>query len=137
MYCLQNRSGSCRSRWTQLSLQRISIVHDDATFSATLRANVLTIHSTSAGLQLSAQVIATDWGIDVTTAARTINTKIQRHIPTVLHSTLFWNTTSRRHNKCAYLQHQLVGTEHFPCQRNCKHIRDCPLCSNRRGHQTQ
>ena len=32
--------------------KQISIVHDDATFSATLRANVLSIHSASAGSQL-------------------------------------------------------------------------------------
>jgi hypothetical protein len=57
-----------------LSLQQILIVHDDAAFSALLQVNILSIPSAPAGSQLSAQVLAANWGINVKTAARTIET---------------------------------------------------------------
>lgn len=112
---------------TLLSLQQISTVHDNAMLlHATMRTNVSTIRSTST----SGQVLATNWRIDVKTAARTVKATTQRGIVrTVLHptlscrfrtndrqlrsyrqlaidcftDTLFSNTTSRRNKKCAQI----------------------------------
>ena len=112
----------------QLALKQISTVHDDAALCDTMRANISTVRSASAGPQLTPQVLATNWGIDVRTAARTVQATTQRGIRTVLHptlsrrfrtndrqlryrrlpidcftDTLFSNTTSRRNNKCAQI----------------------------------
>jgi hypothetical protein len=88
-----------------------------------------TVRSTSAGAQLTPQVLVTNWGINLRTAARTVQATTQRGIRTVLHptlsrrfrtndrqqryrrrlpidcftDTLFSNTTSRRNNKCAQI----------------------------------
>ncbi|KAI2507229.1 hypothetical protein MHU86_7186 [Fragilaria crotonensis] len=114
---------------TLLSLQQqISTVHDDATLHATMRTNISSIRSTTTSGQLTPQVLATNWGIDVKTAARTVKATTQRGIRTVLHptlsrrfrtndrqlryrrlpincftDTLFSNTTSRRNNRCAQI----------------------------------
>ena len=119
---------------TQLSLQQISIVHDNTTLYATMRANVSIIHSRAGDSHLTPQVLVTNWGIDVKTAARTVKATTQRGIRTVLHptlsrhfrtndwqlryrrlpidcftDTLFSNTTSRRNNKCAQIFTTLDG----------------------------
>ncbi len=108
----------------QLSLQQISIVHDNAMLCETMRANISTVRLSSSGPQLTPQVLATNWGI-IKTAAQTVKATTQRGIRTVLHptlsrrfrtnnrqlryrrlpidcftDTLFSNTTSRRNNKC-------------------------------------
>jgi hypothetical protein len=122
---LLDASGSDR---VQLALKQISTIHDDAALCDTMQANISTVRSASAGPQLTPQVLATNWGIDVRTAARTVQATTQRGICTVLHptlscrfrandrqlryrrlpidcftDTLFSNTTSRRNNKCAQI----------------------------------
>ena len=122
---LLDASGSDR---VQLALKQISTAHDDAALCDTMQANISTVRSASAGPQLTPQVLATNWGIDVRTAARTVQATTQRGIRTVLHptlsrrfrtndrqlryrrlpidcftDTLFSNTTSRRNNKCAQI----------------------------------
>ena len=112
----------------QLALKQISTAHDDAALCDTMRANIATVRSASAGPQLTPQVLATNWGINLRTAARTVQATTQRGIRTVLHptlsrrfrtndrqlryrrlpidcftDTLFSNTTSRRNNKCAQI----------------------------------
>ena len=71
-----------------LSLNKISIVHDDYAFARSLHANVSAIHSTSAGPGLTPQVLAANWGINLRSATRTVNVTTQRGIRTVLHPTL-------------------------------------------------
>jgi hypothetical protein len=113
---------------TLLSLQQISTVHNDAMLHFTRRTNISAIRSTIASGQLTPQVLATNWGIDVKTAARTVKATTQRGIRTVLHptlsrrfrtndrqlryrrlpidcftDTLFSNITSRRNNRCAQI----------------------------------
>lgn len=122
---LLDASGSDR---VQLALKQISTAHDDAALCDTMQASISTVRSASAGPQLTPQVLATNWGIDVRTAARTVQATTQRGIRTVLHptlsrrfrtndrqlryrrlpidcftDTLFSNTTSRRNNKCAQI----------------------------------
>jgi hypothetical protein len=76
------------SNGVQLALKQISTVRDDALFCDTMRANILTVRSVSAGPQLTPQVLATNWGTDVRRAARTVQATTQRVIRTVLHPTL-------------------------------------------------
>ncbi len=112
----------------QLSQQQISIVHDDAMLYETMQANISTVRLASSGPQLTPQVLATNWGMDLKTAAQTVKATTQRGIRTVLYptlsrrfrtndrqlryrqlpidwftDTLFSNTTSRRNNKCAQI----------------------------------
>ena len=64
----------------QLSLQQISIVHDDAMLYETMQANISTVRLASSGPQLTPQVLATKWGIDLKTAAQTVKVTTQRGI---------------------------------------------------------
>jgi hypothetical protein len=65
-----------------------STVHDDAVLCDTMRANISTVRSASAGPQLTPQILATNWGIDVRTAARTVQATTQRGIQAVHHPML-------------------------------------------------
>ncbi len=56
----------------QLALKQILSINDDAALCDTMQANISTVCSASAGPQLTPQVLATNWGIDVRTAARTV-----------------------------------------------------------------
>jgi hypothetical protein len=72
----------------QLTLKQISTIHDDAAFCTTMQTNIATVRSASAGPHLTPQVLATNWGIDMRTATRTVQATTQRGIRTVLHPTL-------------------------------------------------
>ncbi len=88
--------------------------------------SIASLRSSATGKQLDPQLLARNWGIDITTARRTVNVTTQRGIRTVLHptlsrrfrtndrqlryrrlpidcftDTLISNTTSRRNNKYA------------------------------------
>jgi hypothetical protein len=71
----------------QVALKQISTIHDDAAFCNTMRANISTVCSASAGPQLTPRVLATNWGINARTATRTVRATTQRGIRTVLHPT--------------------------------------------------
>ena len=60
----------------QLSLQQMSIVHDDAMLCETVRANISTVRLVSSGPQPAYPTGPwTNWGIDSKTAARTVKAK--------------------------------------------------------------
>ena len=82
---LLDASGSDR---VQLALKQLLTAHDDAALCDKMQANISTVRSASAGPQLTPQVLASNWGIDVRTAARTVQATTQRGIRTVLHPTL-------------------------------------------------
>ena len=93
-----------------------------------MQANISTVCSASSGSQLTPQVLATNWGINLRTAAQTVKATTQRVICTGLHPMLsrrfrtnerqlryrylpidcftdsfVLNTISRRSNKCAQI----------------------------------
>ncbi|KAI2502051.1 Reverse transcriptase (RNA-dependent DNA polymerase) [Fragilaria crotonensis] len=109
-----------------LSLKQISVTHDDALLAQSL--SVLQKHGTGVGKQYTPEQLASNWGIDLTTARRTIDVTTQRGVRTVLHptlsrrfrtndrqlryrrlaidcftDTLISNTVSRRNNKYAQI----------------------------------
>ncbi|KAI2506148.1 Reverse transcriptase (RNA-dependent DNA polymerase) [Fragilaria crotonensis] len=125
--CCGEGKGNCR--WIDaatLSLKQISVTHDDALLAQSL--SVLQKHGTGVGKQYTPEQLASNWGIDLTTARRTIDVTTQRGVRTVLHptlsrrfrtndrqlryrrlaidcftDTLISNTVSRRNNKYAQI----------------------------------
>ena len=102
----------------------LSPTFDDRSFTRSLAA----LHSTAAGKQFDPTILARNWGIDLTTARRTVGVTTQRGVRTVLHptlsrrfrtndrqlryrrlpidcftDTLISNTASRRNNKYAQI----------------------------------
>jgi hypothetical protein len=88
--CLLFPKPSARTDYDAMTLllKQISTVYDNAAFGKAMHTNIASIHAASVGPNLKPQVWLKNWGIDIKTATRTINTTTQCGIHTVLHSTL-------------------------------------------------
>lgn len=111
-----------------LSLKQISVTHDDKLLSTSLTGLSALQKYGASGKHLKPERLARNWGIDLSTAKRTIEVTTQRGVRTVLHptlsrrfrtndrqlryrrlaidcftDTLIANTVSRRNNKYAQI----------------------------------
>jgi hypothetical protein len=147
----------------QLALKQISTIHDDAALCNTMRANISTVCSASAGPQLTPQALATNWGINLelpqgqfkqrpkgafeqcstqhchAVSAQTTDSydiDDSRSIVSPIHCSRIPppGATISVHK---YLQRRMVGAGHFPWQRNRKRMRDCHCSSSGREPRIQ